>query len=271
MDRRAQDLEERSGSGQGVQVERTLDVLELLADTEGRPVGLSEVAAELGQPKATTHRLLTTLKRRGYVGQTADSGYVLGIKCFELGSRWAQSFDIRAFARPFLEALNQDLGEAVHLAVYDEGDVVYIDKLESTQYVIARSDLGNRAPAAVVATGRALLAFQPKAEVKAQLSRPLPAYTPHTLTTSQEVLGMLDSVRRDGFAVNRETYRAGVCGLAAPIRDSTGAVVASVGILMPAHRFTDEAFPQLRDRTIRAALDISTALGGPSQLITTGG
>jgi len=261
--------EERLGSGQGVQVERTLDVLELLAAADGRPLGLSEVAAKLQQSKATVHRLLTVLKRRGYVGQAVDSGYVLGIKCFELGTRWAQSFDVRPFARPYLESLNEDLGEAVHLAIYDEGDVVYVDKLESTQHVIARSDLGNRAPASVVATGRALLAFQTQAEIKAQLARPLPAYTPRSPKTGQEVLSLLAEVRQNGFAVNRETYREGVCGLAAPIRDSTGAVIASVGILLPSHRFTDDAFPMLRDRVVRAALEISAALGGPSQLITT--
>ncbi|GAB3617780.1 IclR family transcriptional regulator [Okibacterium endophyticum] len=223
----------------------------------------------MGQPKATVYRLLSTLKRRGYVAQDAATAYVLGIKCFELGSQWAQTFDLRSFARPYLERLNSDLGETVHLAVYDEGDVVYIDKLESTQQVIARSDIGNRAPATVVATGRALLAFQPLAEIKVQLSRPLPAYTPNTPTTSEELSAMLEKVRRDGFAVNEETYRKGVCGLAAPIRDSTGSVIASVGILVPAHRFAEEMFVHLRDRTIKAALDISAALGGPAQLITT--
>jgi len=243
-------------------------VLEYLAASEGKPRGLSEVALVLAQPKATVHRLLTVLRRRGYVTQDAQSHYLLGIKCFELGNHWAQSFDLRAFARPYLEELNHDLGETVHLAVYDQGDAVYVDKLEGTQQVIARPDTGNRAPATVVATGRTLLAFQPYVEIEAQLARPLPAYTDNTPTSPDEIVDMLAQVRRDGFAVNEETYRTGICGLAAPIRDSTGGVIASVGIVVPAHRFGGDALAGHRDRTVTTALTISIALGGPAQLVT---
>jgi DNA-binding IclR family transcriptional regulator len=259
---------DQPGSGQGVQVERALDVLEWLAAAGGQGRGLSEIALAMGQPKATMHRLLTVLRKRGYIAQDEQSGYQLGIKCFELGNDWAKSFDLRTFARPFLVELNEELGETVHLAVYDQGDVVYVDKLESTHIVIARPDIGNRAPATVVATGRSLLAFQPAGEIRAQLSRPLPAYTETTPTTAEDVAKVLEQVRRDGFAVNQETYRKGICGLAAPIRDSTGGVIASVGILVPAHRFLAEEFDTHRDATIRTALAISTALGGPAQLIT---
>jgi DNA-binding IclR family transcriptional regulator len=262
------DQTDKPVTGQGVQVERALDVLEWLAGTDHDAPGLSEVALGVGQPKATVHRLLTVLRRRGYVSQDNQSGYRLGIKCFELGNRWAQRFDLRAFARPYLEQLNAELGETVQLAVYDDGDVVYVDKLESTQLVIARPDTGNRAPATVVSTGRSMLAFQPAPEIRAVLRRPLPAYTEYSPTSAEEISQMLAQVRRDGYAVNEQTYRLGICGLAAPIRDSTGAVVASVGILVPAHRFTADAFDLHRDATVRTALAISSALGGPMQLIT---
>ncbi len=258
----------RATSGQGVQVERALDALEWLAAAHGQARGLSEIAHGLGQSKATVHRLLTVLRRRGYVTQDARSGYRLGIKCFELGDQWAQSFDLRAFARSFLEELNEESGETVHLAVYDQGDVVYVDKLESTQLVIARPEMGNRAPATVVATGRVLLAFQPEREIRAQLSRPLPAYTDRTPATAEEIDTLLAQVRRDGYAVNQETYRKGICGLAAPVRDSTGSVIAAVGILVPAHRFGAGEFAAHRDATVRTAVAISGGLGGPAQLIT---
>src|SRR5271154_720524 len=91
--------DEKPGSGLGVQVERALDALEWLAAAKGEARGLSEIALGLGQSKATVHRLLSVLRRRGYVSQDAQSGYQLGIKCFELGNYWAQSFDLRVFAR----------------------------------------------------------------------------------------------------------------------------------------------------------------------------
>jgi DNA-binding IclR family transcriptional regulator len=263
--------EGRAGSGAGLQVERALDVLEHLASAGDAARSLSEIAEVLGQPKATTHRLLAVLRRRGYLTQDDRSRYRLGVKCFELGNRWSASFDLGTFARPHLEALNRELGETVHLAVYDQGDVVYVDKLEGTQQVIARPDTGNRAPATVVATGRSLLAFQPAEEIRAQLARPLPGYTDSTPTSPEQVAELLRQVRRDGYSVNRETYRTGICGLAAPIRDSTATVIASVGIVVPAHRFADGDFDRLRDRTVATAVGISAELGGPDALVTSAG
>ncbi|HZZ47678.1 MAG TPA: IclR family transcriptional regulator [Pseudonocardia sp.] len=262
----------RPAPGQGVQIERALDVLEWLAGAGRRAgpdaPGLSEVALGVDQPKATVYRLLTVLCRRGYVSQDAQAGYRLGIKCFELGNQWERSFDLGVFAGPYLERLNAELAETVQLAVYDDGDVVYVERLESTQLVIARPDTANRAPATVVSTGRAILAFQPEAEIRKVLQRPLPTYTEFTPTGAQEVGALLAQVRRDGFAVNRQTYRLGICGLAAPIRDSTGSVIASVGILVPEHRFGPETFEIQRAAIVGTAVAISSALGGPAQLVT---
>ena len=207
---------------------------------------------------ARTWAALATMYDNGFV--VTATGDALGRLGDELG-----------LARPHLEALNRELGETVHLAVYDQGDVVYVDKLEGTQQVIARPDTGNRAPATVVATGRSLLAFQPAEEIRAQLARPLPGYTDSTPTSPDQVAELLRQVRRDGYSVNRETYRTGICGLAAPIRDSTATVIASVGIVVPAHRFAAGDFDRLRDRTVATAVGISAELGGPDALVTSAG
>jgi DNA-binding IclR family transcriptional regulator len=265
MDQQAELNDERTSGGQA---DKALDILEWVAERESSNPKLTEITAGLGLPKATVHRLLTLLKQRGYVEQDAQSGYSLGLKCFELGEHWSRRFDLRALARPYLERLNRELEETVQLAIYDQGDAVYIDKLESPQQVLARPDPSSRAPATVVATGRALLAFQSPAEIELQLARPLPKYTEDTPAGPDQVAEILDEVRVNGYAVNRETYRGGICGLAAPIRNSTGAVVASIGIIVPAHRFVDGNMERYREVVTRTAVDISAAMGGPSQLIT---
>ncbi len=255
-------MEQRSSSEPGsAQLDRGLDILELLARS-GSPVGLTEIAAHIGGPKATVHRLLATMQTRGYVAQDPrTAAYSAGVRCFELGSLWAQNLDLRAIAAPHLACLNEETGETVHLAVYDHGDVVYVEKLESTHHVVAKSHLGRRCPSTTVATGRALLAFQAAEEIREVLSKPLPRFTEHTVTEPKRLLEMLAEVRRQGYGVNRESLRDGVGGLAAPIRNHTGAVVASVGVCLPMQRFGADRFPMLRDRTIRAASDISAALG----------
>jgi len=261
-------MEQRSNDAAGsAQLERALDILELLART-GRPEGLTDIAGEVGGPKATVHRLLATLQSRGYVTRDPyTSRYGAGVRCFELGSLWAQNLDLRAVAAPFLARLNEDTAETVHLAVYDHGDVVYVDKLESPQPVVAKSQVGRRCPSTCVATGRALLAFQPAAEIRAVLSAPLPAYTEHTTTDPDELAELLVEVRRAGYATNRESYRIGVGGIAAPIREYTGAVVASVGLCLPVQRFGPERIDELRDQTVRAAAEISAALGDSVSLL----
>jgi DNA-binding IclR family transcriptional regulator len=250
-----------SVGGDSRTLHRALDVLEFLAGA-GRPVALGEIAVAVPSPKATLHRVLTTLHTRGYVAQEPASGrYSMGVRCFELGSLWAQNLDLRAVAAPHLRWLNEEVGETIHLALYEHGDVIYVDKLDSPRPIIPQSHVGRRCPATSVSTGRALLAFQPLAEIERVLDGPQPAYTPHTVTDRDELLAMLDEVRRQGYAINVSSFREGVCGLAAPIRDHTGAVVASVGCCLPESRFGDDRIPDLREATAQAAAAISRELG----------
>jgi DNA-binding IclR family transcriptional regulator len=261
---------EGRGDGESGQLHRALDILEYLARS-GSPRGLTDIAESVRGPKSTVHRLLMTMHLRGYVAQDERTqGYSVGLRCFELGNLWAQNFDLRGVAAPHLRLLSEITGETTHLAVYDHGDVVYIDKIESNQPVIAKSHVGRRCPAVFVATGRALLAFQPLEEIRAQLALPLPRYTQHSVTDPRAVEDMLATTRRNGYAVNHGSYRDGVGGVAAPVRDHTGTVVAAVGLCLPEQRFGPDRFDDLRGHTIAAAVAITVALGGPSQLLVSG-
>jgi DNA-binding IclR family transcriptional regulator len=240
---------------------RGLDALEFLA-AKGRPVQLAEVADAVDTPKATLHRVLATLQARGYVVQEPSTGrYAMGARCFELGSLWAQKLDLRVVAGPELQRLNELTGETVHLALYERGDVIYVDKLDSRYPIIAQSHVGRRCPSTCVSTGRALLAYQPAAEIERVLEGPLPAFTPQTLTDPAALRELLAQVRRDGYATNRSSFREEVCGVAAPVRDHTGVVVGSAGCCLPEARFGGEHFDLLRDATLRAAHAISNELG----------
>jgi len=248
--------------GESGQIHLALDLLEYLARS-GQPRGLTEIAANVKGPKATIHRLLVTLRARGYVTQEKRTmAYSVGIRCFELGNSWARNFDLRSTAAVHLAHLNDVTGETVHLAVYDQGDSLYVEKIESSYDVVPKSHVGGRCPAAQVATGRVLLAHQPMDEIRAQLAGPLRAYTPVSLTDPDELWSLLNDVRQSGYAVNHGSYRPGVGGIAAPVRDHTGAVVAAVGLCLPEHRFGDDRFPELREATVAAAAAVSAEVGG---------
>lgn len=248
-------------------VDRALDILETLARA-GAPMSLADLSAQTVAPKGTLHRLLQALQARGYVTQDVRSGrYAAGVRCFELGSMWAQSLDLRAIAAPYLGRLNTETRETVHLGVYEDGDVVYIDRLESPQQVIAKSYVGRRCPATCVSTGRVLLAYSDRDEIERVLARPMPAYTEHSITDPTELAALLDEIRVRGYGTNRCSYRDEVSGIAAPIHDHTGRVVASVGLCLPDHRFHADREDALRDATLETAGEISRALGAPASLL----
>ena len=242
-------------------VDRVLDILEVLARST-QSSSLGEVAAAVGAAKPTTHRLLATLVRRGYASHDPEAGeYRIGIRCFELGSLWAANLDLRQLAAPHLRRLNEATQETVHLAIYDHGDAVYIDKLESPLPVIASSFVGRRCPASCVATGRVLLAYQPERELGRVLEAPLPRFTDATITDPAALRDLLDEVRRTGIGVNHGSYRDGVGGLAVAVRDRTGMVVASVGVCLPEMRFGPDRFAALRNEVAAAGRAISSDLG----------
>jgi DNA-binding IclR family transcriptional regulator len=242
-------------------VDQTLDLLELLARAD-RPVGVTEIARNLGLSPSGVHRLLATLRDRGYAAQDPVTGrYTRGLACFSLAALAASRQTLRAVADEHLRALNQTTGEAVHLTVYESGHVVYIDKLESHHETAPVSRVGEQAPAHCVATGRAIIAYLPLTEIERLIERGLEAFTESTIGDREALLADLEATRTRGYALNRGSWRAAVGGVAAPIRDFSGMVQASVGCCLPLERLTAEATTRLADRTIQTAGAISEELG----------
>ncbi|MEV5753338.1 IclR family transcriptional regulator [Actinoallomurus sp. NPDC052308] len=249
------------GDEQPVQaVAHALDVLELLA-AQG-PRSLGRIADACGRSKATTHRLLATLVTRGYAEQDSETGlYRAGLRCVELGMSVLAGVRLSDVARPHLEELNTATGEVVHLCVYDRGEVVYLAKLDSRLPVAPQSRVGARAPAHCVAPGRALLAYQPPAELARVADAGLRRYTENTITEPERLAEELTRVRERGHAINESSWRPGVCGVGAVIRDYTGTAVAAVGCCVPEARFGAARRRELAAAVTAAAARISADLG----------
>lgn len=242
-------------------VTQALSALEVLADAD-RWFGVTEVATELGLSKPSAHRILRTLTSAGYAKHDTTNGtYSLGVRALLLGSMTSSRLDLRTIASPLLTKLRDATQETIHFSIYSRGDVVYVDKLESPQPVAAKSYIGGRAPAYCLSTGQALLAFQESREIERVLSGPLEAVTPKTITDPDKLRTRLGEVRKRGYAVNRCGWRAGVCGVAAPIKDHRGMVVASVGVCAPETRFTSLRVKRLTREVLATATLISEQLG----------
>jgi IclR family KDG regulon transcriptional repressor len=242
-------------------VDRTLDVLELLASRR-EPMGVTRIAAALGTSTTAAHRLLGALLARDYVRQDAvGGGYSIGLQCFALATLASANLDARTAAAPHLRRLNELTGETAHLAVYNRGEVVYIDRLESAKPVAPVSRIGARAPAHCVATGRAILAYLPPAHIDELLEQGLESFNEQTPATREELEADFAATRRRGYAVNDGAWRLEVCGVAAPVRDFSGTVRAALGCCLPSSRFTEPLRKSLIAHTLDAAARASAELG----------
>ncbi len=238
-----------------------LAVLELLSRS-GQPLGVTQIARELQLAKSNVHRLMQALVDTRFVLRDETGGaYFPSVKLWELGSAVLANLDLRRHAQRQMEALMTQTGESVHLSVLDGREVVYVHKVESPQPVRAYSQIGGRAPAACVATGKVLLAHGP-ASVLTSIAGALEPHTDRTITDAEAFLREMKKVRTQGFAINRGEWRSGVWGIAAPLADTRGTVIAALGISGPAARFRKAVLPAWTEAVIAAARDVTDDLGG---------
>lgn len=226
--------------------------------------GLADLSGKLRIPKPTLHHILTTLVEAGWVAQDPKTKrYRLGVRLWEKGWLAVNQLGLRELARPYVEALAETSQETVHLAildVVDPGYVVYIDKIESQHPVRAYSMIGGRAPSYCVATGKAILAFNPDV-AKRFLGTRLHAYTQFTVTDPNRLMRDLEAIQKRGFSINQGEYRDDVKGVAAPIRDHEGHVVSAVGISGPSYRLPAKLIQKIAPTVVVTAQEISTKMG----------
>lgn len=239
---------------------RSLDILECFGPGE-RELGLAEIARRVRLPKSTAHRFVATLAGRGYLSPDGGGRYRLGIRLWELGCLAVMPLGLREAARPTMEWLARESRETIHLSVLDGPEVVYIDRIESTQPLQAKSRIGGRMPAYCVATGKAMAAHASPRFLADLVGRGLRRYTPRTITDPATLQKVLAAVARNGYAVTLGEYLLDLGGVAAAIRDYTGGVVGAIGVVAPLSRLARGQFKAFVPPVMRAAAEISTRLG----------
>jgi DNA-binding IclR family transcriptional regulator len=254
---------DKKSSQYRVQVlERSLGILELLS-SNGPELSLIELSEQLRLHKSTTHRLLGVLEQYRFVEKSSSSGkYRLGLKLFELGSKAIADLNWRERARRHLQRLAFDTGETAHLCILDDGEVLYLEKVEAPRTVRVPSIVGRRYPAHCGGAGKALLAFQPEEEIDELVKRRgLKSYTRNTFTTPAQLKEGLRLVRERGYAVDNEEFEEGLECIGAPIKDYSGKVIAAISIAGPTFRMTEEKIAVLARSVIEAAQELSADLG----------
>ena len=241
-------------------VDKALRILELLGDGEMRLVDLS---AKLGEHKSTVQRLLATLQARGFVRRDENTKqYAIGLRVLQLASLTLADMDLREAAREPMRALGDLTKETIHLSIYDEPHVVYIDKTESSFPVRMYSRIGARAESYCTGVGKAIIAFLPEHKLERYLQKvSLTRFTPHTITSVDRLLEEITDIRARGYAFDEQEHEESIRCVAAPIFAFDGSVAGSVSVAAPAFRRSHGDLQGFAPAVVETTRRISETLG----------
>jgi DNA-binding IclR family transcriptional regulator len=245
-------------------LDRALAILDVLGSQRDES-SLAQLSATVELHKSTTHRLMIVLERHRLVAKNPETGrYRLGLKLFELGSKAIASKDLLQHSLPHLHRLVEETQETVHLCILDEGEMLYLQKIEPQRSVRMASSIGRRAPAHSTAVGKVILAELPEQEVEAMiLQHDLKSSTPNTITSPEAFRAELRVTRTRGYSIDDEENEEGVRCVGAAVRDHSGRPVAAISVSGPSFRITKEKVPSIARVLVKAALALSHDLGFP--------
>jgi DNA-binding IclR family transcriptional regulator len=203
------------------------------------------------------------MEQRGYVEKIRDKGlYRLGLKFIELSGVFLNKLELKTEAQPYLQELATLSTQAVYLAIRDEEEIVYIDKVETFQSIRKYSIIGRRAPSYCTALGKALLTGLCNYHLEALFrDKELKTYTLRTITDLNGLIQEIEETRQRGWAEDDEEYEMGVRCIAAPIYDYRNGVIAAVSTSGSTHMIPKDDAERIASCVMEAATNISKRMG----------
>ncbi|WP_312518345.1 IclR family transcriptional regulator [Anaerospora sp.] len=218
---------------------KAVKILEYLG-TQPQGQGTSEIARQTQMNKTTVFKLLETLQLIGFVEKSLhDSRYKLGFGFIKIAHNSLQSLDIVNLTAPFLDKLNKETDETVHLAVLSEESLIYVAKLESTQAVRTISRIGRTAPLYCTGMGKAMLStFSSEALEQYFNDTKLEQYTASTITDKQLLIAEIKKIKEQGYAIDNSEHEDDIRCIAVPLA-AKGHLYGAVSLSAPKYRMDD--------------------------------
>lgn len=210
--------------------------------SEHSALTLSELSRRTSLPLTTVHRLTAELTRTGLLERDDEQRYRIGLRLWEIASTAARAVDLREAALPYLQDLYTATRENVQLAVLDQQQAVYLERLTGPTAVHAVTRPGSRLPVHASGVGLVLLAHAPIETQDAVLAAPLVRLTRYTVTDPRRLRRMLADIRRDGYVISDRQVETISISVAAPVRDRSRRVVAAVSVVAATAREDPRAF-----------------------------
>lgn len=240
---------------------KAIRVMELFTPENPR-ITLSDISQQLGIPKSTAHNLLNTLVSEGYIEKTDNNQYALGTAVIALTQKVRVNVEVRDRAAPLLRELADLCDESVYLTIRDGDYALYIYAIESSQRLLARTAIGDRANLHCTSVGKAILAYLPDEQVDAVIERAgLPRFTKRTITSPEHLKTELDQTRKRGYSVDNGEHEDYVYCIGAPIFDVQGNVFGSCSVSGIDPQIVGERVQKISEAVMRTAMDISRRMG----------
>lgn len=247
-----------ASDGTATASEKTLLVLEA-AFAHAR---FSDVVQAAGPSQTATHRILTTLPDRGFVALTPDGSYLPGSRLLARAGAALARIDISGIAQPYVDRLVAQVRCTVHVSVANGDEVMYLIRTDPDKPYQMPSRVGLTIPMHSSAIGKTILASYTDGQVRALVTRTgLQARTHRTITTLARLGRALEDVRHQGYALDIEENLPGIHCVAAPIRDHAGRVRYGISVSALSLEHTADEIEAMAVHAVRAAEDISVALG----------
>jgi IclR family acetate operon transcriptional repressor len=248
----------------GVQsVDRALSIIETLAeDDEG--YRLSDLAIRTGLSTSTVHRLLATLESRRFVQfDRTESKWHVGARSFTVGATFARRRNFSAQAVPYLRKLRDLTRETANLAVVDDEFIVVLTRMESREIMRSLTKVGGRVAMVASGVGKAVLATWSDEDVNAIIRHHgMPRMTEKSIVRPSDLFKELETVRRQGFAIDDEEACMGLRCIAAVVYNDCSEPLAAISVSGMTGRLTDDRLPSLGETVREVAAELTLALGG---------
>lgn len=224
---------------------------------------LKDICAHIGVARSTTHRLASCLVQERYLRSLPGVGYVLGPKLIELGFQAREAFPMAILARPYLDSLAAETGDTIHLAVRDNDEVLYLEKIPGKKGLEMRSRVGHRMPLAATGVGKALLldADEPQWKALHRVGAPVSSRAPGGRQTWGAFRDRMRDYAAHGYAFDLEDNEPSIRCVAAPVRDASSGIVAAISVSSTVPYMSLERMHDMVAVVRDAAARISAELG----------
>lgn len=255
----------KPGSGQKdgrkVQAVRHLAAILRAVSQSPAPIGVNELARQVGLDKSSISRLVSSLEEERLLQRSQDGRIRPGMGLLAISAPLMRDLGLSTRVRPSLVTLAERTGETVNLSVWSGTVAVSIVQALGTNAITHYASPGRSNPAHCTASGKVLLAFEAPEVIDQVLSAPLKRYTEQTVTDPALLREQLRKIRAVGYAINITEFATDVCAISAAVIDMDGSLVGALTVTVPSYRFGTERADEILKETLTVARDLSAQFG----------